>query len=139
VLVRSDQIETEVDLLALELGSQGGVSLALGECRSRGFFVDRDVDRLDVIAERLRAIGVTCHLLFATLRDAFEPEEVERFRALRDRERVGEHIIARPPILLTRRDLETTWVAGTEERFHGHGRDDLARFAAHPMPFTSAS
>lgn len=130
LLVRGDEIGFEVDVVALELGRQGEVSLALGECRSGRGFTDRDVERLERIAERLRAIGVKTDLLFATLRDDFDADEVERFRDLRDRERIGERILPRPPILLTRRDLETTWFAATQERFHGHGRGELARFAA---------
>jgi hypothetical protein len=64
------------------------------------------------------------------VRDAFDADEIARFRELRDRDRVGEYVLPRPPILLTRRDLETTWFAGTEDRFHAHSRDDLARMAA---------
>lgn len=130
LLVRGDEIAFEVDAVALELGRQGEVSLALGECRSGRGFADRDVERLERIAERLHEIGVETHLLFSTLRDDFEADEISRFRDLRDRERIGEHILPRPPILLTRRDLETTWFAATEERFHGHRRGEPARFAA---------
>lgn len=61
---------------------------------------------LELLADRLREAGLECFPLFAALRDAFSDEEIALFRELRDRERYGDIVVARPPILLTRADLE---------------------------------
>lgn len=113
--IRGDGVAGEVDLVAIERSRHGDVTVLLGECRSGGRFTEDDVEKLNAIAEKLRTAHIGSQLLFATLRDRLSDEEVELFRALRDRERIGEHILPRPPIILTRRDLEVGDFADRDE------------------------
>jgi len=126
--VRIDGADREVDIVAIERGRDGEVALLLGECRTGGRFSADDVDKLSAIAERLRGAGLSCHLVFATLRDELSHEEIELFRELRDHERIGENVLRRPPIVLTRRDLEAGDFARRDELEHYH-HGELERFA----------
>jgi hypothetical protein len=126
--IRGDGVNGEVDVLAIERSRDGDVTVLVGECRTGGRFTERDVEKLEAIAERLRAARIHCRLLFATLRDELDDEEVTLLRAVRDRNRVRDQIIPRPPIVLTRRDLERGEFARIDE-LHGYYRGELARVA----------
>jgi hypothetical protein len=127
--IRGEGINGEIDIVAIERRRDGEVSVLLGECRTGGRFSDDDIEKMHAVAERLRAAGVGCHLLFATLRGELSADEIGLFRALRDREQIGDHVLPRPPIIVTRPDLELGDFARRDELeqyYHG----ELANAAA---------
>lgn len=105
-VVRGDSLDGEIDIVAIEPGRLGRTAVVVGECRTEIPFTAQSVTKLELIATRLHAAGLDCSPLFATLRDAFSEEEIALFRELRDRERYGDVVVPRPPIVLTRADLE---------------------------------
>jgi hypothetical protein len=104
--VRGDGLDGEIDIVAIERGRLGRTGVVVGECRTEIPFTAQNMAKLELIATCLRAAGLDCFPLFATLRDAFSEEEIALFRDLRDRERYGDVVVARPPIVLTGADLE---------------------------------
>ncbi|MGH3670092.1 MAG: hypothetical protein ACRDSH_05590 [Pseudonocardiaceae bacterium] len=55
-------------------------TLVVGEIKSHQTIDENDLDNLEWIQQELRAKGVECFILVATLRENFEPEEVELLR-----------------------------------------------------------
>jgi hypothetical protein len=110
--LQGDDLDGEIDIVAIERGRLGHTAVVVGECRTEIPFTAENIGKLELIANRLRAADLDCFPLFATLRETFSDEEIALFRELRDRERYGDIVVPRPPILLTRGDLE---------------RDDFAR------------
>lgn len=81
--LRGDDLDCESDLLVLEQHHDGRVAVAVSECKDAGEIDDRDLANLAGVAERLHASGVECYLIFTTLRDAWTPAELDRFRTYR--------------------------------------------------------
>jgi hypothetical protein len=104
--LRGDGLDAEIDIVAIERGRLGRTAVVIGECRTEIPFTAENIAKLELLATRLRTAGLDCFPLFATLRDAFSDGEIALFRELRDRERYGDIVVRRPPILLTRADLE---------------------------------
>jgi DNA-directed RNA polymerase subunit RPC12/RpoP len=104
--LRGDDLDGEVDLVGVQTGQRGKVSVLVGECRTENRLTEDDVSKMERIASCLRGAGLDCYPLFAVLRDSLSDEEVALFCALRDCERYGDHLNPRPPIILMRADLE---------------------------------
>jgi hypothetical protein len=128
--VRGDNIDGEIDIVAIERSRLGRTGLVVGECRTENRFTEDDVSKLEAIAAKVRGAGIDCYPLFATLRDGFMDAELALFKALRDRERYGEFVVARPPILLTRADLERGDFAESDQLPRRTNLGDLAGLAA---------
>jgi hypothetical protein len=118
--LRGNDLDVEIDIVAIERGRLGRTAVVVGECRTEIPFTAENVTKLELLANHLRAAGLDCFPLFATLRDAFSVEEIALFRELRDRERYGDIVVARPPILLTRTDLERDDFARSDLLDHSH-------------------
>jgi DNA-directed RNA polymerase subunit RPC12/RpoP len=118
--VRGDGLDGEIDIVAIERGRLGRTAVVIGECRTEIPFTAENIAKLELLASRLRTVGLDCSPLFATLRNAFSDEEIALFRELRDRERYGDIVVARPPILLTRADLERGDFARSDLFEHSH-------------------
>jgi len=97
--LRGHDLDGEIDIVAIQRARLGRTEVVVGECRTEIPFTAENIRKLELIAKRLRAAGLDCFPLFATLRDAFSDEEMALFRELRDRERYGEIVVARPPSL----------------------------------------
>ena len=125
--LRGDGINCESDLLVLEQHHDGRLAVAVSECKDAGAIDQLDLDNLALVAERLRASGVECYLIFTTLRDEFSEEEIGRFRVYRDaiadqwsHDTSNLESWRRPaPILLTPREL------GQWELYPAADRDGL--------------
>jgi hypothetical protein len=99
----------ESDLVALERGSvidRTRAAVVFAECKTHGQVSDADVVNLSTAAAAIRDTGVDAYILFSTLKEQFSDEELWRFLMLRDAATIGDEILRRPPILLTRRELE---------------------------------
>ncbi|MDX6450676.1 MAG: hypothetical protein QOH16_725 [Gaiellaceae bacterium] len=99
----------ESDLIALERSralERNGAAVVFAECKTLGEVTDADVMNLGRAAAAVRATGIDSYVLFSTLKERFSDKELWRFLMLRDTELIGDTILARPPILLTRRELE---------------------------------
>ena len=118
--VRGDGLDGEIDIVAIERGRLGRTAIVIGECRTEIPFTAENIAKLELLATRLRTAGLDCFPLFATLRDAFSDGEIALFRELRDRERYGDIVVGRPPILLTRPDLERGDFARSDLLEHSH-------------------
>jgi len=80
----------------------------LGEVKTANRIDDHDVQNLEFFQERLRSRGVSCLLLFATLKEQFSPEEKGALRALVERSRWTKSrsgAVPNVPLLLTGPDL----------------------------------
>jgi hypothetical protein len=84
-------------------------TVVLGEVKTGSRIDANDIANLAFLQRRLTAKGVRCVLLFATLKEAFSPEEIADLRALA--ERAGQIELstgdrcANLPLVLTGRDL----------------------------------
>jgi hypothetical protein len=111
--LRGDGINCESDLLVLERHDDGRVAVAVSESKDRMEIEQTDIDNLAAVAEKVRASGIECYLIFTTLRDSFTDDEIARFRSYRDSiaEQWSHDVAAlegwhRPgPILFTAREL----------------------------------
>jgi hypothetical protein len=121
--LRGAGLDGEIDIVAIERGRLGRTAVVVGECRTEIAFTAENVAKLELLANNLRSAGLDCFPVFATLRNAFSDEEIGLFRDLRDRERYGDIVVARPPILLTRADLERGDFARRDLLEHAHGGD----------------
>ena len=82
--LQGDGINCESDLLVLERHADGRIAVAIAECKNQMEIEQTDVDNLAVVADKVRASGIECYLIFTTLRDSFSTAELDRFRAYRD-------------------------------------------------------
>jgi hypothetical protein len=83
--LRGDGIDCETDLLVLEQHHDGRLAVAVSECKDSGEISQADLDNLALVADHLHASGVECYLVFTTLRAELSADELDRFRAYRDR------------------------------------------------------
>jgi hypothetical protein len=112
-----DGVNCEADLIALEQRHDGEVAVALGECKGGPKKITQEgFDKLVAAADKVRASGLECYLVFATTRDEFAEDELAIFRGYRERIRddwsldEGRQGWRRPaPILFTARELQNFW------------------------------
>lgn len=116
-VLQGDGIDCEVDLLGIAQ-RDGDPAVVVGECKGGEEKVtEEEVLTLERVANQIReAAGFECYVAFATTREAFDDDELAAFR--RYAERVGgqgsldREALGHPrpaPILLTWRDLRTSW------------------------------
>jgi hypothetical protein len=103
----------ETDIIAISYGNSPRpyTHVLIGECKGRGVVDANDVDKLMRACEVIRASGVHCDLLFSTTRGEFGPDEIELFRSCYEQSSEHERL-RRSPVLLTRRDLESSRFGG---------------------------
>lgn len=84
-------------------------AVVLGEVKTGNRIDANDIANLEFLQRKLTAKGVRCVLLFATLKEAFSPEEIADLRALAQRaghvEPPTGNRCANLPLVLTGRDL----------------------------------
>ncbi len=98
----------ESDFIVIEYGTRHEplVHVLVGECKGQGSIDGDDIRRLQRVAAAMRDDRVGCDVVFATTRDAFSDEEMDLFRAAYEAS-ADHEALRRPPILLTRGDLES--------------------------------
>jgi hypothetical protein len=94
--------ETDFVVVSQREYYENGISLAIGECKSRGEITDEDVRKLSKVADALPAKRIRSYIVFAKT-SPFSPDEIQRCRAAQPagRPRV---------ILLSDRELEPYFV-----------------------------
>lgn len=99
--------------------------VVLGEVKNANRIDENDVANLEYLRDRLRAVGVRCLLLFATLKDKFSVPEVSALRGLAERSgwvRTHRgHSVVDLPMVLTARDLSCQY---WDEQHPWHWRTD---------------
>jgi hypothetical protein len=109
--VVADDLDCEVDFLALLMHHDGSVEFAVGECKGGPEQLEaNDVSNLSMLADRVRSLGIECHLVLSTTRDRFERDELELVRNRRTSAGPEESIVSasiRAPIMFTGIELRT--------------------------------
>lgn len=120
--------ECETDFAFLGHGRTGGeehLSLAIGECKTRGDITGQDVENLKAVANAFEARDIRTFIVFTKLAD-FSPEEIELIRTVNDNDRSR-------AIILTPEHLEP-WRA-----YQNVGRGPKQSISAHDLPSFAAA
>lgn len=108
---RADDPSCELDLLLMS-DFQGVPQLIAGEVKHRGPLEEADLENMRAVQAWFAEIEIDCWPLFATLRPALEPREVELLRNACEtvpRAR-GSMIVPKFPIVLLEQELSAPWM-----------------------------
>lgn len=78
----------EIDFCVLQYQRGDKIQLGIGECKSEGQKINQqDVNNLKAVQDEIEKINIDCYLIFSKITDAYESDEIDLFRSLKDENR----------------------------------------------------